>query len=266
MSFTLTSYNLQIPAVEAEFHSWFSRRKDVLHNLPNLGDILALQEVSYCAIKQGHDVSDVLHNAGFSGFEPALMSTALYPDEFHYRIPIFWKTELFTLLSSHMTLISTGTSEQQKRFPNMENRYCSHVELLREDSGQIIHVFNLHMQHVVRDDIEAIVEYATVQKMSLQLLEKFISETTHANETVFIAGDFNMVDPQVSNFASASEMTDNPVNTSHPSYHGYNPESPNMDSRIDHILTNCELKEILKYEVCINIEGSDHYPVTATII
>lgn len=266
MSFALTSYNLQIPAVKIEFHGWPSRKERLLRTLPTLGDILTLQESSYCESEQGQNVSTTLQEAGFSGFEPARLDPQLYPDVFHHRIPIFWKTDMFTLLSSNMTLISTGTCEQQEKFPNMENRYSSHVELLREDNGQIIHIFNLHLQHVVHTDIEAIVEYATVQKMSLQRLEEFITATVHKDEMVFIAGDFNMVDPQVENFASAAEMTDTPVNVNYPSYHGYRPAFPDMDSRIDHILSNCEPKDILKYEVDITVDGSDHYPVTATIL
>jgi endonuclease/exonuclease/phosphatase family metal-dependent hydrolase len=265
VTFTIASYNIQIPTVKTEFHSWSSRKKNLLELLPTLGDVIALQEVSYCETRQGHSVSECLQAHGFEGYEPALMEPQLFPDEFHHRVPIFWKKDKFRVINANMRLVSTGTPEEQELFPNMENRYCSHVKLQALDTGEIFHVFNVHQQHVVEADLSSIVEYVQVQKKSLSNLEAYVANEVNGDELVFAVGDYNMPSPGLDGLAPASKLAAERKNAFYNSYHGYRTPLPEEGKNIDHILTNAEPSDVLLYQTVLDFVSSDHNPIQTVV-
>jgi len=265
VTLTIASYNIQVPAAKAEFHGWEGRKEELLATLPTLGDLFGLQEVSYVDV-QGPEVSNQLRNNGFDGYEPSHNDFSEYDDEFHQRNPIFWKADKFELKQSHVRLLTTGTTEEQQELPNIENRYSTHV-LLEHVSGDLIHFFNLHQQHVPIEltDEELIARYAAVQVKGLIALHEFAQEVNPENNPAIIVGDFNSVSPTVMGFTCAKKTANENVNGQYNSYHGYVEETAaNGDYIIDHILSNFPAGDILRTETLIEDKGSDHYPLQAS--
>jgi endonuclease/exonuclease/phosphatase family metal-dependent hydrolase len=262
MTFSIGSYNIQIPTVKREEHSWSVRRDEICSVLPGIADIISLQEVSYCDEGQGQQVSNQMHEQGFAGYEPGLHDIPLYDDEFHTRNPIFWKKDRFTFLEAETRRITTGTAEEQVLYPNIEPRYCTHVMLYDQVAKETIHVFNLHQQHVVSTDEQTTLFYMDVQKTGLLNLKKFIDTVNKNGNKVFVAGDFNHVAPYADGLIPAKQIADEVISPRVNSYHGYRVPPPQEDASIDHIFTNC--RQVLTYETMIAVNCSDHYPIRAT--
>lgn len=262
---TIASYNVQIPAVKTEDHNWNDRKHHLLPNLPRLGDIIGLQEVSYSHQWQGEEIADELAATGFTSYEPVKHSSP-FADEFHERVPIFWKKDVFQAVDFGQIMLTAGTAEQQERFPNIENRYCTFVQLQdKSEPSRIYNLFNLHQQHVVPSDMKSIAFYQETQWEGLRNLESFIRESSQKGAYTIVMGDFNSNHPDIEELHCAKEAAMLTINGSYNSYHGYNNPFPAEGENIDHILTNITGEHILSYETCVNYEGSDHHPIRMTV-
>jgi endonuclease/exonuclease/phosphatase family metal-dependent hydrolase len=261
---TIVSYNIQIPAAKEELHPWVGRKQEVLDCLPHLGDLIGLQEVDYNT-SQGSEISERLTEAGFNSFQPGYGDSE-YTDEYHTRIPIFWKKEHFKLIRQEVRMLTTGTVEQQKLLPNIEARYTTYVQL--ECSGQPLHFFNLHQQHVPMEltDQNLITGYKAVQNAGLQSLHDFIRELNPNGDRTFIVGDFNATEPHVNGYNDAYRVAQHTEHSEYNSYHGYQPSGGSEGGYIiDHVLTNLTQDNVLNAETIIAEKGSDHYPIRVTV-
>lgn len=261
---TIASYNVQIPTVKTEDHNWERRKLQLLPSLHELGSIIALQEVSYVDQNQGEQISQALIKQGYDSYQP-FHDEEEYQDEFHARVPIFWNSERFTWLKSGQRRLSTGTPEEQTLYPNMENRYCTFVQLQDVSNPELVYnIFNLHQQHVVLTDEPTIAHYNQVQADSMAQLTDFIQSSVSPGQPVFALGDFNMVHPKIDGLRCARVTAQEKINSQYDSYHGYRSPFPRGRKNIDHIHTSLKKKRILSYEACIQYAGSDHHPIRAT--
>lgn len=256
------SYNIQIPAAKTLTHPWEGRKEALLNELPELGDVIGLQEVDYTT-SQGAEVSERLHVSGFDGFEPAFNKTPAYDDTFHYRNPVFWKKDLFGLQTSEVTRLTTGTVEEQLILPNIEARYMTYVKL-EHVNGKSVNVFNLHQQHVPLEltDRRLIAGYQAVQQKSLQAVEKFVNR---CKGLCIVFGDFNMTNPTLSGFSNTTEAALTKFNSSVNTYHGYCfKEAEKGDYIIDHVFVN-QPELVKQHELLTEYKNSDHYPLRISL-
>ncbi len=256
------SYNIQIPAAKVLTHPWEGRKESLLLKLPELGDVIGLQEVDYTT-SQGFEVSGSLRSNGFEGFEPAFSSVSQYEDTFHYRNPIFWKKDVFTAETTEVFQLNTGTVDEQRALPNLEARYMTYAKLLHVE-GTSVNVFNLHQQHVPIEltDEKLIAGYKEVQQRSLKMVESFVDQ---CEGLCVIFGDFNMTEPTLDGFLNAAETAQTRLNESVNTYHGYRfTEAQRGDYIIDHMFTN-QPDKIAYYETLTQYQNSDHYPLRISV-
>lgn len=259
---TIASYNVQIPTMKTEEHNWDDRKRHLLPSLHQLGDILALQEVSYINQGQGEAISEVLTARGFDSYQPAHVPSN-FTDEYHERIPVFWKASKFKLLSRDQIMLSSGTEEERQDYPNQENRYCVYVQLQDiRNPKNIYHVFNLHQQQVPDDVSQELVEhYTCVENDSLHTLEAFIIRKVAPGGIVFALGDFNMNHPLIEGLHCARRAAEHKLHNEYDSYHAFTIPLPRGRKNIDHIHTNMNASQLVSYETCIQYPGSDHHPI-----
>lgn len=259
MSFTVASYNVQIPLAKATEYPWSFRKNELLANITQLADVLCLQEVSYEDEAQGYEIAEALQYSKYVGFEPAKLPSLIYPDVFHQRIPIFWKSEKFEQVSDgHVMLLTTGTAEQQMEHPYLENRYCSLVLLEEKKTGKRFYTGNVHLQHVPIG-LEHILAYRETQLLGLRVLEQYIADVNTYNLPALVAGDYNMVDADLAGFSDTVQKAQEVHGSGFSSYHGYSME-PLKNGDIDHVLVNSRIS-VAKHELLTNVGGSDHFPV-----
>lgn len=263
MSFTVASYNVQIPLAKAIEFPWGTRKSELLANISQLADVLCLQEVSYEDEAQGYEISEVLEYCKYVGFEPSKRQELIYPDVFHQRLPIFWRSDLFEQCEEgHVMLLTTGTAEQQMKNPYLENRYCSLVLLEEKVTKRKFYAGNVHLQHVPIG-LENVPVYRETQLLGLQVLQQYITDVNIENLPAIIAGDYNMVDADLAGFSDTMQKADHVFGVGFSSYHGYSVE-PMKGGNIDHVLVNSKTA-VAKHELLTNVSGSDHFPVKVEV-
>lgn len=263
MSFTLASYNVQIPLAKSVEYPWSTRKSELLSNISQLADILCLQEVSYEDEAQGYEISEVLEYCKYVGFEPSKRQELIYPDVFHQRLPIFWRSDLFEQCGEgHVMLLTTGTVEQQMENPHLENRYCSLVLLEEKATKRKFYAGNVHLQHVPIG-MEHVLAYRETQLLGLQVLQQYITDVNIDNFPAVIAGDYNMVDASLAGFSDTTQKANHVSGLGFSSYHGYSVE-PMKGGNIDHVLVNSKTA-VTAHELLTNVHGSDHFPVKVKV-
>ena len=98
--------------------------------------------------------------------------------------PIYYKTDIFTLLESSTFWLSDTPDFMSKGWDGANYRICTWAKFKINTTGQQIYYFNTHIDHAG----------ATAQKQGLLLIENKINEIaiSQGDSVVFLTGDFNM--------------------------------------------------------------------------
>lgn len=262
------SYNVLIPRVDKlnkDQESWENRKAGVVDTIDFNFDLLGLQEVSsWPPYGQASYLVEELSARGWTGYYP--WEQKLFADEFSDRVPIFWRSEMFTLLGHGQLLLSSWTPEELTQVPILEARYASFVKLQTADS-KTLWFYNLHLQH---ETLQASAIESTLARAkredAQQTLAAHIVSSCKQGETVVVAGDFNSSKvssclfeiARLENIVSRTEQVENwTANSFHDWRH------PVDSEHIDHVLIAGPSTVIEASIVLSNF--SDHHPVRAVL-
>jgi len=142
-------------------------------------------------------------------------------------------------------------------------RVCSWVKLKERSSGQLLHVFNTHFDHVGEE----------ARKESASLILRKIEGIAGGNEPVVLCGDFNL-DPSSEPIAlirnklhDSYEISELPPYCSVATFHGFTYDDP-PKKRIDYVFVS-EGVRVLRYGAMTDSRDrtffSDHLPVLVTL-
>lgn len=174
------------------------------------------------------------------------------------QIGIFYNTSKYQILNQ-------GSFFYNKQDRSSFNRLCVWVKVQNLINGKKFYIFNNHLAH----------DSATVRKQQVETLLKKVEEIAGDN-TIFIIGDFNLVDTEESyslitaKYTDAYKLAKNPqggYNGTNHTYTGLYSTTDNTSKRIDYIFTNLDIVE--SYTADNNNKGlekypSDHLPVVST--
>ena len=139
-------------------------------------------------------IHEKLQDRGWEGYLP--WEPKLFADEFHERIPIFWRPELFELLESGQLLLSSWTEEELAEVHILENRYGSFVRLSIRGTEETLWFYTLHLQHETsRADARELELAREKRAQAERTIAKHIQDHVGSEETVILGGDFNTVAP-----------------------------------------------------------------------
>jgi endonuclease/exonuclease/phosphatase family metal-dependent hydrolase len=260
------TYNVLIPRDDNPAKaqsSWEHRKASVVETINASFDLVGLQECStYPPHGQAGYLVEELTGRGWTGYYP--WKTKLFADEFHERLPIFWRAELFKLLEAGQLLLSAWTPEELAEVPILEARYASFVKL-QTMSGTILWFYTLHLQHFTDHGSAREVELALAKQEEAQrVLAAHIASSVREGETVVVAGDFNALQtsPVLAPLEHMNHYAQRKAHWEHNSFHDWT--YPQTSEHIDHVLLAgpgavCEAAIILS-------KASDHYPVRATLV
>lgn len=262
------TYNVLIPrddkADKAQM-SWESRKAAVVETIDQGFDLVGLQECSTAPTHgQASYLLDELTARGWTGYYP--WESKLFADEFHERLPIFWRPELFTLLDSGQILLSSWTDEELSETPILEARYASFVKL-QAVNGAILWFYTLHLQHATENGSpREVLAAQSKQEQGQQRVAEHIRSHVLENETVVLGGDFNT--PTLSTTLFESTGLENIVqraksvqNWDSNSFHDWS--YPQDGAHIDHMLFAGPVS-ILEASM-VQSSASDHFPVRAKV-
>lgn len=260
------TYNVLIPRTDTQgkgLGSWLSRREGVIETIDHDFDFVGLQECSFRKDHlQGQYIQEELAARGWEGYIPAAMK--LFPDEFHERLPIFWRKGVFSMETQGQILLSSWTPEELRALPILENRYASYVSGTLTDSGIKLLFVTLHLQHTTANS--TVLEQAlTAQKRSdAQSVLKSFLHSRQEGESIFVAGDFNTVEEPTALYGrvTPAEFTATTLERwEDDSFHDW--EEPIGGGHLDKVLISSDLSGgILRIG---DSRQSDHYPVTYTL-
>lgn len=174
--------------------------------------------------------------------------------------PIFYNTELYTLVDKGSFWLSETPDVPSKSWGAQYNRVCSYVILTDNETDKNFVVFNTHLSHVSDEArINGI-------KVVLDKIAEF------GDLPAVIMGDFNALEGSetynsvTENFLDAKYQTDK-TSDSH-TYNGWgNPESY---KRIDYFMISKEGFKVSSYNVLSGMRNgiytSDHCPITIELI
>lgn len=173
--------------------------------------------------------------------------------------PIFYNTELYTLVDKGSFWLSETPEVMSKSWGAQYNRVCSYVILTDNSTGKNFVVFNTHLSHVSDE--------ARINGIKV-VLDK-ISE--FGSLPAVIMGDFNAVEGSetynsvTENFLDAKYQTEN-TSDSH-TYNGWG--APEKYQRIDYFMVSKTGFKVNSYNVLSGIRNgvyiSDHCPITLEV-
>lgn len=260
------SYNVLIPRDDSPGKaqdSWESRKASVVETIDSSFDLLGLQECSTAPHhRQSSYLVEELTARGWVGYLP--WESKLFEDEFHERLPIFWRPELFELISSGQLLLSSWTEEELLSVPTLENRYASFVELRSRTCGSKLWFYTLHLQHqtATASEIEATLTELK-REQSQTLLAEHMASAIARGETVVLGGDFNSprVSGSLSSLANICSKADIVENWHLDSFHDW--IHPENSEHIDHVLFAGPGR--VRNASIVLSNASDHHPVRAIL-
>ena len=250
----IMSYNIRYDNAGDGEDRWDLRKAELV-------DLIKAQNASIIGIQEGlyHQVQyldSCLTHFTFSGVGRDDGKTKGEYSAIFYNTEIFTKEKELTFwLSETPDTISVGWDASMERI-------CSYVKLKHKETGNVIHVFNTHFDHIGK---EARLESAML------IIDK-IMELCYEDEYIILMGDFN-AEPESDAIMQLNGFF-NDLN--HSRYHiegpagtftGFNPEAI-AENRIDYVFT--ANLEVLSYT---HLDArrkngrkiSDHLPVLVTI-
>ena len=262
------TYNVLIPKdhrADKPQESWEYRKASVIETIDQGFDLIGLQE---CSTASNSDQSDYilkeLTSRGWTGYYP--WESKLFPDEFHERLPIFWRPELFTLLDAGQLLLSSWTEEELSEVPILEARYASFVKL-QAVTGAILWFYTLHLQHETEECSPGESAMARAKReQGQQRVAEHICNHVLEDEAVVLGGDFNtsttsIVLFELAGLESIELRAEFVQNWDSNSFHDW--ESPRDGKHIDHILFAGPV--LILEAAIVQSNASDHYPVKTRI-
>jgi endonuclease/exonuclease/phosphatase family metal-dependent hydrolase len=253
-SFTLMSFNVRRDGPEKKaINKWVNRRKSVCELLQRTKpSIICLQEVVE------NQFFDILYSVSGYDWVVTGRGSQWFGLAKNESLPIFYDRSRFKLLNSGWLVLNKGTANpfQWKKYGKIK-RIATWVHLIDKLTEQSFFVYNVHLDH----------DYDAVRYSSVRVLLDHIKLYVPADETVFIAGDFNTeFNGPIKALCDTNEfmsITD-PINTAI----GWDRKEKYC---IDYILVRpgANSLDISEY-LTINTKDfpilpSDHYPVFATV-
>ena len=237
-------------------NGWHNRGAAVISYLNNSGmDILCLQEVKKC---QSEDILAGL-SSKYQGVYYARRSDNTNPEGL---MVIFDKTK-YDLVSHEMFWLSETPGKQSLGWGANYYRICVQVVLRHKQSGELLNVFNLHLDHQV--------EAARVNGLAL-VMEKVTAAAGHS----IVAGDFNTEATSGCYEIIGNAMTDcqSVAQNVGITYQGWGKEDDGFTTPIDFIFTDKANTTVKSYKVCKDMWTdatgasryySDHYAISSLV-
>lgn len=265
------SYNILIPRPDKKEkgHLWENRKEELIQTIINNTDVIGLQEYdTSSAFDQGKYVEEELFSRGWQGYLPQYDESSEFTDEFHHRLPIFWREDIFTKVNCGIFKLSGFSLMEQYATPIVEDRYCSWVDLAEKVSGKQVRIYNLHQQQHTVSASSA--EKTMAYKKQYDGLVNLSSHIKQVEGNVIVLGDFNNIDVP-SWFIHNTGLTeawdkvaaDFAFNKQFNSFHNWLVPLNEESEHIDHILVSPSV-EVSRVEVVLS-DASDHFPLVATV-
>lgn len=261
----LGTYNVLIPRTDTQgkgLNSWLSRREGVIETIDSDFDFVGLQECSFHEDHlQGQYIRDELAARGWDSYIP--QEHKPFSDEFHERLPIFWRPGIFTAKETGQLLLSSWTAAELASVPILENRYASYVGGQLSDGRRLLFV-TLHLQHTTAAPTAAELKLTKVKRVEAHRVLRDFLATRPMDESIFVAGDFNSVvtpDELIGRVVPAENVASTLERWENDSFHDW--EVPIGGGHLDKLLVSSDLSGgILRIE---ESRQSDHYPVSYTL-
>ena len=239
-------------------NGWHNRKGAVMDYINNSGmDILCLQEVKKI---QSTDIYAGLQSS-YSAVYQARRSDIANPE----GLMVIFNNQKYEEVKSEYFYLSETPETVSYGWGARYYRICLMVTLRHKQTGKLLTVFNVHLDHEV--------EAARNNGLKL-VLEKVKSVQGHT----IVAGDFNTEATSGCYTTIASEMTSSqetvPASSLGITYQGWGKEDDGFTTPIDFIFTDKHNTAVSSYQICKdtwqNARGescyySDHYGVKANI-
>lgn len=258
----LGTYNVLIPRTDTQgkgLNSWLSRREGVIETIDSDFDFVGLQECSFHEDHlQGQYIRDELTARGWDSYIP--QEHKQFSDEFHERLPIFWRRGIFTAEETGQLLLSSWTTAELSEVPILENRYASYVGG-KLSNGQRLLFVTLHLQHTTAVPTPEELNLTELKRVEAHRVLRDFLAARPAHESIFVAGDFNsVVTPHelLGRVVPAEGVAKTLERWEHDSFHDW--EVPIGGGHLDKLLVSSDLSGgTLRIE---ESRQSDHYPVS----
>ena len=237
-------------------NGWHNRKSAVINYINNSGmDILCLQEVKQL---QCDDILPALAS-NYRGIYQARRSDIANPE----GLMVIFNTNKYDYISGEYFYLSETPDKQSYGWGARYYRICLVVTLRHKASGELLNVFNVHLDHEV--------EAARTNGLNL-VMDCVKAKQGHS----IVAGDFNTSSSSGCYSVVANQMTacqDIATNLGI-TYQGWGKEDDGFTSPIDFIFTDKQNTTVKSYEICkdmwknasgVSCYYSDHYAVKSTI-
>jgi endonuclease/exonuclease/phosphatase family metal-dependent hydrolase len=178
-------------------------------------------------------------------------------------IPLFFKTSIFQVIDSDIFWMSETPDRVSKGWDAHLNRITVYAALKNHETGEVIHIFNCHFDHIGE----------VARRKSAELILTRIRELDLIDRQVVVMGDFNCTpqeDPVVilkkqlqDSFISTKSLPHWPEGT----FNAFDTQKQ-AKNRIDYIFT--QNLHVLSHRIIDdrrknNLHISDHFPVLITL-
>ncbi|MGX1928831.1 endonuclease/exonuclease/phosphatase family protein [Flagellimonas sp. 2504JD4-2] len=252
---SIMTYNIRYNNPGDNENWWENRKQDVATLIDYYKpDILGIQEGLY---EQVNYLDDTLNNYAFAGVG---RDDGKQKGEY---AAIFFNTENLELLNTKTYWLSETPKVVSVGWDASMERIVTYAKFNDKNTGQIIHVFNCHYDHIG--------ELAR-ENSSKQVLE-LIKEMGIANERITVIGDLNSHPEESPIQILGTELQDAFEKSSKPAYgpigtfNGFNPNE-DLTRRIDYIFTkNIQVQSFRTIDDRRKngLYPSDHLPVMALL-
>lgn len=263
--FRIGTYNVLIPRddhPDKGTSSWLKRRDSVVDTIDSEFDLVGLQECSFrIEHQQGDFLVSELRSRGWEVYAP----TTGFSDEFHRRVPIFYRKDRFELKAAKQLQVSSWFPIELMQVPSLENRYASFVSGLVDGSKPLV-FGNTHLQHTTHSPsaVEASITAMKRQEAAGVLVDE-LQEPLNTGTPVALVGDFNAHEPfdafRKAGLFDSSSLAQQTERFEHNSFHDW--EYPKFGEHLDRIYVTGSLASgthRVGDALC-----SDHYPVSYSL-
>lgn len=261
------TYNVLIPRPDKEnkgLQSWLSRRKGVVSTIDERFDFVGLQECSFDQRhRQGEYITEELSARGWDSY--LAEDSGRFTDEFHERVPIFWRRGLFTPEQAGQVLLSSWSEKELEKVPTLENRYGTYVKG-HLSSGLPFAFLNVHLQHTRAEANSHELHITAMKRQESYRKMLMVMHNLHGEKAEFmVVGDFNS--PQEPThfrdygLLSVHEVARGVEHWESNSFHNW--EYPSLSQHLDKMYVTSGLRGgLARIELS---DASDHYPVSYAI-
>jgi len=167
------SFNIRYDNPGDGENAWQFRKEEVANLIRELGpDILGLQEVL------AHQLQDLL--GLLTGYEGVGVGRDDGRSKGEYS-PVLYRSDRFTLLGHQTVWLSQTGDTASVGWDAALPRICTYVRLRDQTSGDTIHVFNTHFDHIGR----------VAREMSAELIQFKVDEWVPDGQSMIVMGDLN---------------------------------------------------------------------------